>query len=715
MALPVLPSSAASGRRAGGPPVRAGLLPALADGFLPRTETAPGLPSELIPGAVIVLAPASAGTSSPLGKTQVAVAYAHSFHRSGAIVIWADAGSRASIMAGYAAAATELGVDASQGADSAARHLLAALSQPALPWLVVLDGLRDAADAEGLIPSGPAGMTLITAADARLVPDSWRATILPVSPFTAREAMSYLRGRLRSDWDQRAGMINLVTEIGGEPVPLAQASGVIAVSPLSCRQYTDKLVLRRQQMTRADGPAPPVATATLALAVERADQLDAAAWPMLVVAAALDCALVPAPVFDTATVARYATGEPQPDVPALAGTLPLLAELGLACIDPHPTGAVVRFSEPILAAVRGALNRDDHEMALAAAVAGVTEAWPQDEPNVWLGYLLASCSIRLWRAAGDRLWAGSCPLLLQRTGEFLVSAGMLGAALPFWADLSATAERLLEPDHPDALVIAGRVAALHLADGEPARAAVRYERIFRELSGRLGTDDATTIAAQVDLGRSLAADGQFAQAVTVLDQAAAGYERVLGPDHLDTVVAAEQLAEVCVQAGEPARAITLYRRALADRLRLQGPRHLEAIAARQRLAGAYLAAGDIRAAVSEGKKVVADRKRELGEHHLDTLIAIGDLGNALQAGGRTNQALPMLEQARAGHERILGADHRDTLARCADLARAYNAIGWIVDADMLLRDTEERCDRFLPETDPLTAAVRELLASIAGR
>jgi tetratricopeptide (TPR) repeat protein len=747
MAVPVLPSSAPSQGEPGAP-FRVGMIPALADGFLPRTETAPRLPSALIPGAVVVLAPEGpaaadasgspgslAGSPGPsagaaasatgggmaadwagvTGKTQIAAAYADAFHRVGAGIIWAQAGSRVSLLASYASAAPKLGIDASQGADSAARHLMAALAQTAQPCLVVLDDLRDPADVQGLIPRGPACMTHITTADGRLIPGSWRAQIVPVSPFSAREAMSYLRGRLRSDWDQRAGMINLVTEIGGDPGPLAQASGVIAVSRLSCREYADRFVTRRQQMTRSAGAIPPVATVTLALAVDRADQLDAAAWPVMVIAAVLDGQRIPSSVFGTRAVARYVTGQAQPDVAAMAETLRLLAHLGVAAIDPQPGGLIVRISRQVLAAVRAALTREDHDRALAAAVAAVTEAWPADEPPAWLGCMLATCSASLWRAAGDRLWAGNCPRLLERTGEFLVSAGMVGAALPFWRNLSAAAERLLGPDHPDAIMIAGRVAALDLAAGEAASAAERYERISTQLQRRLGTDNVAQIAAQLDLGRSLAADAQFGKAVAVFDQAAAGYKRVLGPDHLDTVAAGEQLASACLQAGERARAITLYRQAVADRVRLQGTRHPDTIAARQRLASAHLTAGDVKAAMSEYRKVVADRQRELGENHIDTIAAIGDLGGALQAAGRTAQAVPMLEQARAGYERILGADHRDTLARCADLARAYNAIGWIVDAAMLLRETAERCDRLLPPGDPLTTSVRDLLASISSR
>jgi tetratricopeptide (TPR) repeat protein len=748
MPVPVLPSSpVASGGAPGGQrpagPVRAGLVPALADGFCPREEAVPGLSSALIPGALVALVPERSGEpgrawppgrsaagqaggtgdagviadwASVTGKTQIAVAFAHSLHRSGATIIWADASSRASVLASYATAAVALGGGPGRGADAAARHLLTVLAEAGQPWLVVLDGLRDPADIESLIPRGPAGMTLITTADVRLIPGSWHAEIAAVSPFSAREAMSYVRGRLTSDSEQRVGMIGLVTEIGGEPAALAQASGVVAASRMSCREFADVLIIRREQMARGAGAVPPVAAVTFALAVERAHQFDGAAWPALTIAAMLDGQRIPSAVFDTSVVARYMTGEPEPAASATAGTLRLLAQVGLVSVDAAPDGPVVRISQPVSVAVRTALSRDDHDRALATAVSGVTEAWPDDEPPVLLGCMLASCSVSLWRAARDRLWAdGNCPPLLRRAGDFLISAGMLGPALAFWDDLAATAERLLAPDHPDALMIAGRIAGLHLAGGEPARAVPFYERIFNQLARRFGADHAAPIAARLDVGRALTAAGQFDEAVAVLDLAAAGYELVLGRDHLDTLAATEQLAAACGRAGAHARAITLYQRALADRLRLQGARHPDAIAARQRLAGAYLAAGDAKAAISHGKQVVADRRRELGEDHLDTVAAIGDLGAAHRAAGRAPQAVQLLEQARAGYERILGADHPETLACRVHLVRAYNALGWIGDAAVLLHDTAQRCDRVLPPGDPLTLAVRELLASAAGR
>ncbi len=47
--------------------------------------------------------------------------------------------------------------------------------------------------------------------------------------------MNYLSGRLSTDPDQRSGAIDLVGDLGCEPIALVQASEVIGSSGMSCR------------------------------------------------------------------------------------------------------------------------------------------------------------------------------------------------------------------------------------------------------------------------------------------------------------------------------------------------------------------------------------------------------------------------------------------------------------------------------------------------
>ena len=52
-----------------------------------------------------------------------------------------------------------------EDAETTAARFLAWLAETRQPWLVILDGVSDPADLDGLWPAGPAGHVLVTAAD----------------------------------------------------------------------------------------------------------------------------------------------------------------------------------------------------------------------------------------------------------------------------------------------------------------------------------------------------------------------------------------------------------------------------------------------------------------------------------------------------------------------------------------------------------------------
>ncbi len=202
-------------------PVRSGLVPPLAEGFIARTETVPGLEAALVPGAVVALVPGKTAGGvrdwpGSCGKTQLAVYLAGSLWQSRdvGLLAWVDAASRASVLSGYGQAAAKLGLDHAGDAEAVAARFLAWLEGTSRPWLVVLDDLHDAADLDGLWPAGTAGRVLITTADAAAVSGEPGVLVVAVPAFSIREALSYLSGRLTTDPDQRSGAIDLAGELG---------------------------------------------------------------------------------------------------------------------------------------------------------------------------------------------------------------------------------------------------------------------------------------------------------------------------------------------------------------------------------------------------------------------------------------------------------------------------------------------------------------------
>jgi hypothetical protein len=122
-------------------------MPPLAEGFVGRAETVPGLEAALVPGTAVALVPSQETTASPQewpgswGKTQLASDLAGSLWRSRTVdlLVWVSATSRAAILSGYMQAAAKLGLDQMADAEGVAARLLAWLAGTARPWLVVLD------------------------------------------------------------------------------------------------------------------------------------------------------------------------------------------------------------------------------------------------------------------------------------------------------------------------------------------------------------------------------------------------------------------------------------------------------------------------------------------------------------------------------------------------------------------------------------------------
>ena len=706
--------------------VRAGAVPPLADGFSARPETAAALESALIPGATVALTPgrATPGRSGAwleaCGKTQLAASSAEWLWHSAKVdlLVWAVATSRASVLSAYVEAAVmATGADPGGDAEAVAGRFLSWLTETSQSWVVVLDDLSSSVDLEGLRPEGPAGRVLITTRNATAIPADLRALVLQVGGFSPREALSYLMGRLTADPDQRLGAIDLVQDLGYDPMALAQASAVIASSVLSCRDYRDYFTRRREHMAQAAGGDPAAAGVTWTFSAEQAERLlPRGAQALLALAALLDGNGIPAQVFETPAACGYLTGEGagRPAGPELArGALAVLERVGLLATGSAAT-PTARVNPVIQAAVRAAAPAEMLDRAAKAAADALLEAWPEDEAGAWSAEAFRSCAASLQRVAGDLLWAGGCHPLLLRAGESLDRAHLAGPAVAYWRQLATLTDQVLGPDHADTLAAGHRLAHAYLAAGRATEAVSWFQWALADRARTLGANHPGTITARLNLGRALVAADQLSDAITVLSAAVSDYERVRGKDHPDTLSARDELATAHQAGGQFGDATQMYRRTLSEREHAQGAQNPDTIATRQKLADTYLAGGQVKNAISEYKRVLADRERVLGPDHLDTIAARANLGAAYHSAGRMASAMQFNEQASEGYERVLGADHPDTLASRLNLAHTYYAVGRLSDGEAVLRDTAERCERALPPGDPLTQTVQESLANIAG-
>ena len=239
-----------------------GLVPPLADCFNTRPETGPGVLEAKSPGPLLVLTTPSgpvADWPGGTGKTQLAVHLARTWGRDrpAGLLVWVTASSRAAVLSSYVRAFTErTGMVPAGDAETVAARFLAWLAETSQPWLVVLDDVSDPACLDGLWPAGPAGQVLVTAAHQATVPAARNPQLFPVGAFSSHEALTYLMGRLSGDPDQRLGAVDLVQDLGCDPLALFQASAAIASSGLTCRDYRDMFARQQEKLASVAGPQP---------------------------------------------------------------------------------------------------------------------------------------------------------------------------------------------------------------------------------------------------------------------------------------------------------------------------------------------------------------------------------------------------------------------------------------------------------------------------
>jgi tetratricopeptide (TPR) repeat protein len=706
-------------------PVRAGVVPSIADGFSVRTETAADLAAALVTGTVVVLGPARIAGERPggwlesCGKTQLAVCVAESLWtaRRLELLIWVTCTKRASVLSGYIEAAAAVGEPGLSGdGESVARRFVRWLGRTSLPWLMVLEDVPDVTVLDGLWPSGPAGRVLVTTADPAPFASERKALVCPVGLYRPAEAQTYLAGRLSPGSCQ--GAPELAADLGYEPLALAQASAVIVSSGLSCQDYRDLFASNRGPAGVASG-SPAAGAVTWAISVEHADRLapDGAARALLSLAAFLDGRGTPRAVFGTSAAAAHITGEAQEaggGADLADAALHAAEQAGLLTIDTGPAVALVRMSQVVQAVVRTGLAGADAGRAAIAAADALLEAWPEDEQPAWLARTWRLCTYSLQRTAVDLLWAGGCHPVLLRAGHSLDRARLLGPAVDYWNELAAVSDRVLGGGHPDTLTARARLAEAYLVAGQVAEAVSWFRWVLTGRVRVLGPDHPSAIGARRDLGRALMAAAEFSEAVTCLERVVGDYERIRGPDRPETLAAQDELAAAYLGAGRAAVAVRLYERTLAARERAQGPEHPDTVTTRFELARASLADGRYKHALADYKRTLADRERALGPDHPDTIAVRAALGSAYHQAGRMASAVQLYEETRAAYARVLGTDHPDTLASCVNLAYSYYAVGRVTDALALLRDTLARCEQALPPGDPVTRSAREALASVAG-
>ena len=265
-----------------------------------------------------------------VGKTQLAIEYAHRFADGYDVAWWVNAEQAGLIGDQIAALGAAMGcVQAGAGMEVVRAAVLGELRERGR-WLLVFDNAGDPAGIGPWLPGG-AGHVLITSREHR-----WAeiAAAVEVDVLARAESVAILGDRVAGLGEVDAG--RLAAGLGDLPLAIAQAAGFMAETGMTAGEYLGLLATRAGQLL-AEGQAgsyPRSLAAVTALIADRLDRDDPAAAQLASVCAFLAPEPVPEDLFTSARdelpgelAARAA------DPLAWRQTLARLARQSLARID----------------------------------------------------------------------------------------------------------------------------------------------------------------------------------------------------------------------------------------------------------------------------------------------------------------------------------------------------------------------------------------------
>jgi tetratricopeptide (TPR) repeat protein len=711
-----------------------------------------------------------------VGKTQLALEYAHRFRGAYDIVWWVDADEVESVEASLADLGERLGIDASP------RTALDTLTR----WLLVFDNADDPEQLGRLLPRG-AGHVLVTSRNRAWADTSQSMT---VNVFRRGETIHHLQLRVPSI---RAEDANLIGEaLGDLPIAVSAAGAWLADTGESVEDY----------LSHVDAHGPHDAVATIwDLALKQLQRHSPAAHRLLQLCSLLSSDIALELVYSDRMAATLADlDRTVTDRVMRARLVRQINRLALLKLDPemsriHVHRLLQHVVRERMTPAELAVRRHEAHLVIAAArprpEVDDSDAWPQYE-MLW-PHLAASkaftChdeSVRqlyidhvryLWlrgdlprardlAAQVDRAWtalpasAGARPQLLRlrhNHANVLRDLGRFGEALALDEHVFAEQRRLLGDQHAytlmtrsgqasdlralgryrDALGIDETTAAAWIAQfGEEApttlqamhnlavshrlagngRAASRIDEQVYDLRKRVrGEAHDETLDSASAIGRDLRDAGEYERSATVLRMVSRSLASRSGHDHWRTHNADSNLAVSLRCAGRAGEAQALLDRAyekLTDRL---GPMSPHTLACRLSRAGTLVVLDAVDRAVAELRAVHHAYLDTLGPAHPHVLACMSNEVAAARAAGDHRRARDLAEQSAAGLRAALGADHPHALAARMNLAVCLAETGDPVGATNTAEEGIAALTRMLGPAHPDTLCAREDLALITHR
>jgi tetratricopeptide (TPR) repeat protein len=669
--------------------------------FTGRDKDLRQLRDELRTRRMAVFQPLTIHGLGGVGKTQVALEYAHRFRADYDIIWWMDCGQAQYVDASLADLGQQLreqfGVSVPEegGVTEVCRQVLQTLSEglPDKRWLLIYDNAEDVEQLTPLLPGG-GGHVLITSQNRQ-----WQdiGTSLEVEKFHPGDSVSHLRRRLPGITEADAGKIARVLQ--DIPLGVAAAGALLAVTGMSVDEYLGRLERQDTPVYPSGHPLkgyPPEVAKAWNLSLDELERRSAAAARLLGICSVMAPEVNQDLINSKDMAETLRTLDPTISEQAMIARLTRHIDL-LALIKVDNNRRQIQVHRVVQALVSERMSDEESAEARRAVHRMLVDAMPEgdvEDPQTWRRYRAIWPHLRpseaMWSADAevrqlliervrylrqrDDLERGKRRAReIQRAWQSMLS-GIPDPELPGSERMTAG-----KPDpemagslRPQLLRLQFNLANIlrGLAEFDEARKV--DQEVLEGQSALLGPDHLHTLQTRGSLAGDMRALGDYQAALDLDEVTYESLRELFGDEFRGTLNAASNLALSYLLTGRFRQALAQDRQTLERRASVLGSTNPRTFNSGFAVARDLVEAGRYGEAVSRMEAVWSQCVETLGDNDRTTLNARLLLGVALRCAGRPDEAAGHIEWARVGLTRGFGRDSTDALA--ARLSQALNML-----------------------------------------
>jgi tetratricopeptide (TPR) repeat protein len=665
-------------------------------------------------GTVAITQPISISGLGGIGKTQLALEYAHRSHPERyRTILWVNAANKVTLEESYLSVARLLKLPqrGEQKIDDVVQAVKRWLGDH-IGWLLILDNADDLQLARTFLPAKPRGHILLTTRSQILGNIAASIVLETMEPEEGLVFLLRRSGVLRLEAEP--GVLDpailktaeqLVELLGGHPLALDQAGAYIEETKTSFEAYVQLYDKQRRILLERRGSLgdehPETVVVTFEVCFERACEVCPLVADVLSFCAFLSPDTIPEEVLGYDDRLKLSSLEFDEAIGALRRYSLIRRNTQEKVLSVHRLVQAVRKDSMSAQTMREWAER---------VVLSVNAAFPDDvEYATWaqcerlLPHALI-CAMLIEQEQFNYLEAAR---LLHQVGEYLYYRGRYAEAEPLSQRALAIREHQLGPDDRDTARSLNNLAELYYNQGKYTEAEPLYLRALAIWERQPDPDHSDMARSLNNLAELYREQSKYTEAEPLYQHAISIWEQQLGPEHPLTASSLNNLAELYLRQGKYTEAEPLSQRALAIRERQLGPDHPDTARSLNNLANLYWAQKKYVEAEPLYQRALAIREQQLSAEHPDTAESLNNLATLYWAQAKYAEAEPLLQRALAIREQQLGAEHPDTAWSVLGLARLARDQGNAAEAKVLYERALSIFERQLGKDHPDARSLRE--------